>query len=76
MKVFQNKPMVALATSPGKAGASHVLSIALQSAPHFAADVKGFLSIPSFYDNFDVEQGELTNAELIDALKTELAQLT
>jgi NAD(P)H-dependent FMN reductase len=70
MKVFQNKPMLMLATSPGPGGAGSVLAAASGSAPYFAADVKASISIPSFYDNFDVETGKLTNPELIDKLVT------
>jgi len=70
MKVFQNKPMLMLATSPGPGGAGSVLAAASGSAPYFAADVKASISIPSFYDNFDVETGKLTNPELIDKLAT------
>ena len=68
MKVFQNKPMVLLATSPGPGGAKTVLAAAAGSAPYFAADVKASLSIPSFFDNFDMEKGELSNEELKQAL--------
>jgi NAD(P)H-dependent FMN reductase len=64
MKVYQGKPVVMLATSPGAGGASSVLASAVASAPYFDADVKGHLSIPSFYDNFDVVTGKLTHAEL------------
>ena len=53
-KVYQNKPMVLLATSPGPGGANTVLTAAVNSAPYFAGNVKASLSIPSFYDNFDV----------------------
>ncbi len=49
-KVFQNKPVVMLVTSPGPGGAGRVLA-ATTSAPYFDADLKGSLSIPSFYDN-------------------------
>lgn len=70
MKVFQNKPMLMLATSPGPGGAGSVLAAASGSAPYFAADVKASISIPSFYDNFDVATGKLTNPELIDQLTT------
>jgi len=70
MKVFQNKPMLMLATSPGPGGAGSVLAAASGSAPYFAADVKASISIPSFYDNFDVEKAQLTNPELIDKLVT------
>jgi len=75
-KLFQNKPMVLLATSPGPGGATSVLSAAVGSAPYFAGDVKGSLSIPNFYDNFDMEKQQLTNVELIDQLHSTLALLT
>ena len=75
MKVFQNKPMVLLATSPGPGGAKSVLTAAAGSAPYFAADVKASLSIPSFFDNFDMEKGELKNDELKLALKEAVFKL-
>ncbi|ABZ77834.1 NADPH-dependent FMN reductase [Shewanella halifaxensis HAW-EB4] len=75
MKVFQNKPMVLLATSPGPGGASSVLAAAAGSAPYFAADVKATLSVPSFFDNFDMEKQQLRNSELEEQLKTALALL-
>ncbi|MEO6974458.1 MAG: NAD(P)H-dependent oxidoreductase [Gallionella sp.] len=63
-KVFQDKPMVLLSTSPGARGGSSVLAAATSSAPFFAGHVKASLSIPSFYENFDVEHGTLRNAEI------------
>lgn len=74
-EVFQNKPMLLLATSPGPGGASSVLAQAQQSAPYFAADVKGAVSVPSFYDNFDMETGNLTNNELEQQVKELVAAL-
>ncbi|KKC99506.1 NADPH-dependent FMN reductase [Photobacterium halotolerans] len=74
-KVYQNKATVFLATSPGPGGAQSVLGSAVGSAPFFAADVKGSLSVPSFYDNFDVEAGELHHPELLDKLQTIIANL-
>ena len=71
-KLFQNKPMVLLATSPGPGGAASVLNAATSSAPYFAGEVKASLSIPSFYDNFDVEKQTLTNSELQDKLQSAL----
>lgn len=76
MKVFQNKPMVLLATSPGPGGANTVLTQAVNSAPYFAADVKASLSIASFYENFDAEKQVLTNHELIDKLQSAVATLS
>ena len=74
-KVFQNKLMILFSTSPGAGGASSVLASANQSAPFFAAEVKGSLSVPSFYDNFDVEKGVLSNAELQQKLESALSNL-
>ena len=75
-KLFQNKQMVLLATSPGPGGAQTVLTAATGSAPYFAADVKASLSIPSFFDNFDSEKQEISNAAILDELKSALAQLS
>ena len=79
-KVFQNKPMILLATSPGPGGASRVLATAITSAPFFDGEVKASLSVPSFYDNFDVEQGRINNddinAQLITAVNSLLESTT
>jgi len=74
-KLFQNKPMVLLATSPGPRGARTVLAAATAAAPNFAGDVKASLSIPSFHENFDSEKQILTNPELVDKLQSALALL-
>lgn len=62
-KVFQEKPMLLLSTSPGPGGAGTVLAAATGSAPYFAGQVKASLSVPSFYDNFDIENNRLKNEE-------------
>ena len=74
-KLFQNKAMVLLATSPGPGGAASVLAAAKGSAPYFAGDVKATLSVPSFYENFDSDNQVLRNEELVQALKDAVAQL-
>lgn len=71
MKVYQNKPMIMLAASPGAGGAQSVLAAAQGSAPFFAADVKGALSLPNFFDNFDVEAGVVTD----EAFKQKLHEI-
>lgn len=63
-KVFQKKPMVLLATSPGPGGASNVLRVATESAPYFDGEVKASISVPSFHENFDLESGTVTNEEI------------
>lgn len=75
-KLFQNKPMILLATSPGPGGGATVLAAAEGSAPYFAGNVKASLSIPSFYDNFDMDKQKLNNAELQDKLQSTLAFLS
>jgi len=75
-KLFQNKPMLLLATSPGPGGAASVLAVAVGSIPYFAGVVKANLSIPSFYDNFDVENQRLSNPELQEKLQSALALLS
>ena len=75
-KVYQNKPMLLLATSPGPGGASSVLATAVNSAPYFNGDVKASLSIPSFYDNFDLGIGKITNSDINTALINIVNNLT
>lgn len=74
-KVFQDKPTVILATSPGPGGASNVLNLAKTSAPFFGAEVKADLSVASFYDVFDAENGRLKNPEEQAKLHDALAAL-
>ncbi|MGD8120589.1 NADPH-dependent FMN reductase [Vibrio sp. TRT 2004] len=74
--VFQNKPVVYLATSPGPGGAQTVLAAATASAPYFGADVKASVSVPSFYDNFDFETAAITNQDIADEIKAAVAKLT
>ena len=74
-KVFQDKPMVLLATSPGARGGASVLAAATTSIPFFAGQVKASLSIPSFHENFDVDNGVLKNELLKVKLADAMSQL-
>lgn len=74
-KVFQNKSMIMLATSPGPGGASSVLASATASAPYFDGNVKASLSIPNFYDNFDSQQGRINNDDMNKQLLTAINNL-
>ena len=76
MRVYQDKPTVLLATSPGPGGASNVLNAAVNSAKYFAMDLKGSFSLPRFTEHFDSEQGLVTNSEYADQLATSMAQLS
>jgi Predicted flavoprotein len=74
MKVFQNKPMIMMASSPGSMGGASVLAAAKGSAPYFAADVKATLSVPKFYDVFDSEAGKMKDADMDEALRKALSE--
>lgn len=68
-KIFQEKPMLLMATSPGARGGASVLEIAKNNFPRFNAEIKAVFSLPSFNDNFDVEANVISNAELDNQLK-------
>jgi NAD(P)H-dependent FMN reductase len=63
-KVYQDKPMVLLSTSPGGRGGQSVLEIALSQIPRFGGQVKASVSVPSFGENFDLEAGVIINDEI------------
>ncbi|WP_160063064.1 NADPH-dependent FMN reductase [Psychromonas sp. L1A2] len=75
MKVYQDKPVLMLATSPGPGGASSVLASAIGSATYFAADVKGSLSVPNFFDNFDIVTSQVVSVEIKAALLAMVSKL-
>ncbi|RXR16297.1 NADPH-dependent oxidoreductase [Flavobacterium amnicola] len=62
--VFQQKPMLLMATSPGGRGGASVLELANGNLPRFGANIKAIFSLPSFNENFDVAQGKISNPEL------------
>lgn len=60
-KVWRNKPMLLLSTSPGGRGGLSVMETAMAKFPRMGANVTGNLSIPFFTKNFS--DGQLTNEE-------------
>jgi len=68
-KVWRDKPMILLSTSPGERGGKFVLDIALSRFPYMGANIVGSMSLGSFFDNFI--DGELGN----DAKKEELKEI-
>ena len=65
-KVWRNKPMLLLATSPGARGGMTVLEIALGRFPYHGAEIVGHLSFPLFNENFI--NSEIVNLELKTSL--------
>jgi chromate reductase, NAD(P)H dehydrogenase (quinone) len=61
-KVWRNKPMLLLSTSPGARGGISVLEIALSRFPHMGGNIIGSIVFPTFYENF--KDGDIVNVEL------------
>lgn len=72
-KVWKNKPMLLMATSPGARGGATVLETAKASFPHLGAQIVADFSLPSFYDNFSEEK--IANEELNKALNQKIQLL-
>lgn len=68
-KIFGQKPMLLLATSPGGRGGASVLELANKLFPFHGALIQDSFSLPKFDENFDNEKG-ITNPELLQKLKT------
>ena len=69
VKVFQEKPMLLMATSPGGRGGASVLDIAKTLFPRYGGNIKASFSLPSFNQNFDVEKGSISDENLDNQLK-------
>ena len=68
-KIFQEKQMLLMATSPGGRGGASVLEMATKAFPFYGANVKATFSLPSFNDNFDIEKEIISNLELNNQLE-------
>lgn len=56
MKIWREKPMLLMATSPGIRGGTTVLQSASTYFPYMAAKITDTFSLPSFYENFNNEE--------------------
>ncbi len=75
MRIYQDKPTVMLATSPGGRGGASVLQTAMAGAPFFGAELRAHLSVPNFTQHADPETGALTDPDLDRQLRDALATL-
>ena len=66
-KMFHDKPMLLMATSPGGRGGIGVLGAAKLYYPHAGANIVAEFSLPKFYENFS--EGKLVNEEFDASLK-------
>lgn len=73
--VYQDKPVLLLATSPGARGAKSVLELATSMSPRFGGDVRDSISLPSFHDNFDLHSQTLSNAAINEKIESAISKL-
>jgi chromate reductase, NAD(P)H dehydrogenase (quinone) len=73
--VFQDKPMLLMATSPGRRGGRSVLDIAQNNLPRYGGNIKAEFSLPQFYEHFDLENGIISSDECDEALRKIVQQL-
>lgn len=69
-ELFNNKPMLLMAASPGGRGGASVLGAAEAYYPRLGAEIVEVFSFPNFYQNFS--DGKITNLELDNLLKDKL----
>ena len=72
-KLWSEKPMLLMATSPGARGGATVLEIAKGRFPYMGGNIIAELSFPSFFDNF--KEGEITDLNLNAKLQSAIAKL-
>ncbi len=65
-KLWDNKPMLVMATSPGGRGGANVLEIAKGYFKYLGGNIVSSYSLPSFGSNFS--NGKIINEELNDLL--------
>jgi len=70
-KVWHNKPMLLLSTSPGGRGGESSMAIAKNGFPHMGANVIADFSLPKFYDNFN--DGRVVKEEFNEKIKEAVA---
>ena len=73
-KLWSDKPMLLMATSPGGRGGATVLEIAQGRFGYMGGNIVGSFSLPSFGDNFS--EGKITNEELNNQLHKQVEQFS
>ncbi len=73
-KIFGEKKMLLMATSPGGRGGLSVLESAISLFPRFGTEILHTFSLPSFHENFSSDLG-ITNEELNQKVKYCVAEI-
>lgn len=72
MKIFQNRPVMLMATSIGGRGGQNVLAAAQGGFPHFGAEITSSFNFGPFAEHFDTDTDRLTNPDLARQLREAL----
>ncbi|PHS06912.1 MAG: NADPH-dependent FMN reductase [Kordia sp.] len=72
-KLWSEKPMLLMATSPGARGGATVLEIARGRFPYMGGNIVADVSFPSFFDNF--KEGVVADETLNKQLKVAVGKL-
>ncbi|MBT8220695.1 MAG: NAD(P)H-dependent oxidoreductase [Bacteroidia bacterium] len=70
-KIWQEKPMLALSTSPGKRGGAGAMNILLNTAKYMGGNIVAHFSLPAYNQAFG-EDGHLADEEQRESLKAQL----
>lgn len=72
--VFNEKPVLLMASSPGGRGGASVLGAAKSYFPFLGAKITGTFSFPGFYDNF--KEGRIVDSDLNESLKNSVKEFS
>ncbi|MEN0087004.1 MAG: NAD(P)H-dependent oxidoreductase [Pseudomonadota bacterium] len=72
MAIYQDKPVLMMATSPGKGGGQNVLRVATEAAPFFGGNLTGSFKFGPFAEHFDTDTERLKTTKLALELREAL----
>jgi chromate reductase, NAD(P)H dehydrogenase (quinone) len=73
MKIFQNRPVMLLATSIGGHGGQNLLAVAMRDFPKLGANITSHFSFGPFKEHFDRQADQLITPELALELREAIA---
>lgn len=74
--VWNEKPMLLMATAPGGRGGLGVLEAAAKRFPLHGGNIVDTFTLPFFNDNFDKEAGRISNEEKDNELKEKIQKIS
>ncbi|WP_294245059.1 NADPH-dependent FMN reductase [uncultured Chryseobacterium sp.] len=74
--IWNEKPMLLMATAPGARGGLGVLEAAAKRFPLHGGNIVDTFTLPFFNDNFDKESGRISNEEKDNELKEKIQKIS